>query len=132
MFEEVCRDITEELTFGPESEKVRKQVIFQVRWGGNRVPPKQRPKVGRLGADEAGKVCWDLIVNILCFIRSNLCLIPRQSKMWEGTLSISLRPNYGSKSVFLRLWHIRSHLVLPAARLLLALMKVNAVEVIFS
>lgn len=98
--EGVCRDITEELTFGPESEKVRKQVTFQVRWGGTRVPPKQRPKVGRLGADEAGKVCRDLIVNILCFVQSNLCLIPRQSKMGGGTLSISLRPNCDSSLSF--------------------------------
>lgn len=133
LFEGVCRDITEELTFGRESEEVRKQVTFQVRQWGSRVPSKQRPEARRLGADEAGKVCWDLIVKILCFTWGNLCLIPRQLKV-EGVhpFHFSQAKLSDSRSVFLCLWHVRSRPVLPATRLLLALVQLSAVEVIFS
>lgn len=33
----------------------------------------------RPGADEAGRLCWGLIVKLRCFIWSSLCLILRQS-----------------------------------------------------
>lgn len=96
LLEGVGGGITEELTLGHERWRSRwhfKSGGEEAEYSQNR---GQRPEGWgqRLGADEAKKVCWDVIVKILCFTWSNLCFLLRQSKMCVGGHPFhSLRPN---------------------------------------